>query len=304
MNTILLWICALIALRAGAVSAQHWRLSGSSQVPDEPEGSLRLATWNVHYIWLRQQDGRWGLSGWEERKGPMDVVFKALEADLVAFQEMESFARGNTEDVNLTREWLLENNPDYAAAATGPWREFPPTQPIFYRRSRLEPLDRGWFFFSTTPDVMYSRGFNGAPPSFASWVDFKDLQSGAVFRFVNIHVDAGSRGNRRRGAELAAERIKAWRADGKTVLFGGDLNARHGAYVHRTIAGAGLTLPKVPGATFHLDRGLHLFGAIDHLGYSGTASLAQGPFVVRQKVDGIWASDHHPVLLDVNLGTE
>lgn len=291
-------LIGMVALIVGVAATQQLRLSVSGSLTEKPIGALRLATWNVHYIILNQPEGRWGLSGWEARKGVMNDVFGMLDADIVAFQEMESFSRGSDGSVNLARDWLLENHGEYAVAAKGPWQVFPPTQPIFYRTSVLAPRDEGWFFFSETPDRLYARGFDGATPSFASWVEFEHLESGKVFRVVNVHPDAKSRTNRRAAAALIAERILPWIEAGENVLLAGDLNALHGAFAHRTIAAAGLSFPKVPGSTFHFGRGIHLFGAIDHIGGSAGIRPMGSPQVLGHAVDGIFASDHHPVALD------
>ncbi|MEM9351332.1 MAG: endonuclease/exonuclease/phosphatase family protein [Pseudomonadota bacterium] len=296
-----LWLVAILALPFVLAACQQVRLSPSGDLSSKPSGALRFATWNVHYIWLEQEEGRWGLSGWEARKEPMDAAFKALEADVIGFQEMESFARGGDGNVNLKRDWLLENNPAYAATAMGDARRFPSTQPIFYRPEVLRPLDQGWFFFSRTPDVLYSRGFDGATPSFTSWARFERIADGTVFRAVNIHPDAFSRTNRVASAELAASRIKPWIDAGETLILLGDFNARRGSVIHQFFEDVGITFPDVPGATFHLSRGLHLFGAIDHIGLSDPNLAAGEPQVFNRKTGEVWASDHHPVTLDVRL---
>ena len=63
----------------------------------------------------------------------------------------------------------------------------------------------------------------------------------------------------------------------------------------------GLIFVPMAGATYHLDRGLNLFGAIDHIGYSGEAGLAGAPVVVRERFGDVWASDHYPAVADFKL---
>ena len=63
------------------------------------EAALRIASYNVHYIRLDKETGAWSVGDWERRKGPLDSAFKALRADVVAFQEMESFQRGDLFEV-------------------------------------------------------------------------------------------------------------------------------------------------------------------------------------------------------------
>ena len=291
---------AVAVLGLTACAAHLYQSRGAEALPPAAPDTLRIATYNVHYILLNRAEGPWSVADWEARKGPLDAAFKTLEADIVAFQEMESFAGGNDGAVNLARDWLLARNPGYAAAASGDWRVFPSTQPILYRTDRLRLRDQGWFFFSDTPDVIYSRTFNGSYPAFASWAAF-ETRAGRVFRVVNVHFEYSSRANRLKSADLVAARLRPVIAGGTPVVLAGDLNARHGAETMRRLEAAGLTFAPVPGATYHLNRGLHLFGAIDHLGVTDQFVLRAGPVVVQRRFDGIWPSDHHPVVADVAL---
>ena len=263
--------------------------------------ALRIASYNVHYIVLSQADGPWSVSDWERRKGPMDKAFNALGADVVAFQEMESWSRGSDGSVNLARDFLARQNPEYGVSANGDWREFPSTQPVFYLKEKLAPVDQGWFFFSTTPDVIYSRTFDGSWPAFASWVQFEVLATGQKFRVVNVHFEYRSRSNRRLSAALVRDRLSPWVEAGEKLFLVGDLNALYGARTMDILEEAGIGFDRIPGSTYHLNRGVHLFGAIDHMGRSPGIELANGPVVVQQRFDGEWPSDHHPIYADYLL---
>lgn len=293
-------LSVIVAALAVLVSCQSVRNSGGPSLAERPDAGLRIATYNVHYIILGESEGRWSEAAWEERKKPLDAVFKAIDADLVAFQEMESFSRGSDGSVNLARDWLLARNPGYAAGASGDWRAFPSTQPIFYRTSRLELVDQGWFFFSDTPDVIYSRTFDGSYPAFASWAVFRDLSTGKAFRVVNLHTDYASGENRSRSIALVAKRVAPWVDAGERVFVVGDLNARLGSVLHGMLEEVGLTFVPVEGATYHFDRGVNLFGAIDHISYSGAVPLG-APVVYRKKPGDIWPTDHYPLLTDFAL---
>ena len=299
----LIKICGtLLVAFVALVGCQTARNSGNVPIADQAANTLRLATYNVHYIILGKDTGPWSRGDWDRRKVPLALAFDDINADVIGFQEMESFARGSGGKINLTLDWLLLNNPDYAAAAVGDPDVFPSTQPILYRRERLALLDQGWFFFSDTPDVIYAPTFNGSYPAFTTWAIFRDLQNGAEFRVVNIHTDFGSRSNRVQSVELVAAWIAPWIDAGQTVFVLGDLNARIGDKVVDILADTGLDFAPVQGATVHFNRGINLFGAIDHIASAGQAELAAGPFVLRQKYAGEWPTDHYPVVADYRLG--
>lgn len=306
MVRVLRWLgrglIAVFALLTLVACALHVTQSEGNVSVAPPQGdALRIASYNVHYIWLDRETGAWSVGDWERRKGPLDSAFKALNADVVAFQEMESFQRGDDGSVNLARDHLLAGNPDYGVAATGDWRTFPTTQPLLYLKDRLQPIDQGWFFFSETPDVIYSRTFNGSFPAFASWAQFQDRGTGARFRVVNVHFEYSSRSNRLLSAALTRDRIKPWIDAGETVFLVGDLNALHGAQTMDILEEAGVVFDRIPGATYHLNRGVHVLGAIDHLSRTPNVTLDAGPVVLQERFDGEWPSDHHPVYADYLL---
>lgn len=306
MVRVLRWLgrglIAVFALLTLVACALHVTQSEGNVPVAPPEGdALRIASYNVHYIWLDRETGAWSVGDWERRKGPLDSAFKALNADVVAFQEMESFQRGDDGSVNLARDHLLAGNPDYGVAATGDWRTFPTTQPLLYLKDRLQPIDKGWFFFSDTPDVIYSRTFNGSFPAFASWAQFQDRGTGARFRVVNVHFEYSSRSNRLLSAALTRDRIKPWIDAGETVFLVGDLNALHGAQTMDILEESGVVFDRTPGATYHLNRGVHVLGAIDHLARTPNVTLDAGPVVLQERFDGEWPSDHHPVYADYLL---
>lgn len=281
--------------------AHLWNSRGAPP-PDPQPGALRVVTQNSHYIMLdAPDDDPWSVAGWQRRRGAMASQLRDLQADLIAFQEMESFRHGGDGSINLARDDLLAALPEFAAAASGDWRSFPSTQPIFYRRDRLELLDQGWFFFSETPDVIYSRTFNGSYPAFASWARFRDRQSGQALRVINVHLDFSSGENRMRSVDLIARRIAPWIAAKEAVVLAGDLNALWLSPTVGVLERAGLSLTAIKGSSFHFNRGLNLYGAIDHVMVNCAVTLTDRPLALRKRPDGAWPADHYPVLAQIRL---
>ena len=64
---------------------------------------------------------------------------------------------------------------------------------------------------------------------------------------------------------------------------------------------AGYRFAPVDGATYHMNRGVNLFGAIDHIATIGAVQPIDAPVIVQQKFAGDWPSDHYPVLMDLRL---
>ncbi|MFO7781147.1 MAG: endonuclease, partial [Spirochaetia bacterium] len=164
--------------------------------------TITVGTFNIHYVAPGQEDIRW-----KDRRDAVVAMLEEADVDLMAFQEMETFAGGAYNEENRQLEWIARHFPEYAFAAVGDPREYPSTQPVMYRRERFEALDQGFFFFSPDPDDIYSRSWDGGFPAFASWVRFLDRRNGTSFYLYNVHFDHSSRRNRIRAAELVVERL-------------------------------------------------------------------------------------------------
>jgi endonuclease/exonuclease/phosphatase family metal-dependent hydrolase len=283
---------------AGAVIA-ILGLGGCRSVPldslHQDDGGLLVATFNVHYLSPRADS-----MSWTRREAAVLRVLGDINADLIAFQEMETFAGSRFNDENVQLESVRAAFPEYGVAATGDPRHYPSTQPVLYRKDMLEHIDQGFFFFSPAPDEVYSRPWHKRFPAFASWARFRILSDGTTFRVFNIHTDSSSPRNRMKTARLVAQRIAEREHPDEPVILMGDFNAPASFPSLRIYQRAGFALPSGRSSTFHFNRGLHLFPAIDHV-------LAQSGFtvssisVVRRQYDGVWPSDHYPVAARVQL---
>ncbi len=132
---------------------------------------------------------------WDARKEAVIRVLKDIDADLIAFQEMETFEGSSFSYRNLQLDWIAQNLPEYFSAAVGNPEKYPSTQPILYRKLKFKVEEQGFFFFSENPDQIYSRQWNGSYPYFCSWVRFKHLKSGKTFTLFNVHNDYSSKGS-------------------------------------------------------------------------------------------------------------
>ena len=260
-----------------------------------PAETVRVASFNIHYTTPNQDD-----IVWEERRDAVRQVIGDMQADIIAFQEMETFVGGHFNTENSQLDWVLEHYPDYSVGAYGDAAEFPITQPILFRTDSFELRDQGWFFYSETPDEIYSRTFNDSYPAFTTWVDLSHRDTGERLVVVNNHFDYGSGRNRRLSARLVAERIEPWLDAGVPTVVLGDFNAPSFWPPMGFLKKQGLELLRPAGSTFHHNRGWHLIPAIDHI----LINPALSPVDRLQRFDdayqGIYPSDHYPVLVELS----
>ncbi|MDA3948644.1 MAG: endonuclease/exonuclease/phosphatase family protein [Spirochaeta sp.] len=308
---LLAFIIAIFVLTGTAVTA------GPSITGEER--TLRVVTFNVHYLvdakaLNRDPEELDPVMRWNRREAAVVSVLDQTDADIIAFQEMETFAGGHLNRENVQMETLKHAFPNYAFGATGDPGRFPATQPIMYRRDRFTAAGQGFFFFSPTPDAIYSGPWYGRYPSFATWLRLHESATGRDFLVVNVHIDRERYRNQIRSARLTAERTAAVRRGGDTVVVLGDFNAFRFSRVVRIITGElGLQAAPTTGATFHFYRGLDLFPAIDHVLYYSAATerragsdraVPDGGIrvirseAVRERPGGVWPSDHYPIVVD------
>ena len=262
-----------------------------SVVDPKPEDAFRIASFNVAYV----RDPA-GIGDWEKRRDAVAAVVDAIDADVIGFQEMETFSRArNPNPVNLQLDWVLENAPHYRAGAVGDVERFPSTQPILYRNARFELVDQGWFFFSEQPSLIYSRSFDGGFAAFASIVRLRDRRNGRALTVVNAHTDARSAINREGAARLIAERIESLIERGEAVVLIGDLNALPASPTLATVTKAGLTGADLTRSTYHAGIGIDLGRAIDYILYSNALERIGGTTIHRDRPGGVFPSDHYPV---------
>jgi len=198
---------------------------------------------------------------WDNRKEAVTEAIRELDADIIAFQEMETFAGGSFNTENKQLDWVLQHFPEYRAGAYGDAAVYPNTQPILYKHERFTEKDQGFFFFSDTPDIIYSRTFNGSWP---------------------------------KSALLVKERIKPVVDSNQAVILIGDINAPSFSPTAGKLKGIPLNLAKPPGATFHFNRGLNLIPAIDHIFYSDNITLIGKTHRLRKKYNGVYPKNTSP----------
>lgn len=256
-----------------------------------------VGTLNIHYV----AEGQERLD-WDHRKEAVQAAIREGSPDIIAFQEMETFEGGHYNERNVQLEFLRERFPEYAFGALGDPREYPSTQPVMYRKTRFEAQEQGFFFFSPTPDVIYSDPWDSRYPAFCSWVRFREIDSGEVFYLYNVHFDHSSRENRLRSAQLVTQRIANRRHRDSAVLVVGDFNAPWFFRTVRTLSDTGLEIAETTGSTVHFYRGINLIPAIDHVLHSESFSHLETT-VLRRRFEGTWPSDHYPVFVTLSLGS-
>ncbi|MDZ7708930.1 MAG: endonuclease/exonuclease/phosphatase family protein [Roseovarius sp.] len=290
-----LWVAALLVLAACA----------PPPVPDAPRtdgaAAIRMASYNVHFVDLRDAPNpHWTPERWHERRGALVQVVRGLDADLIALQELEGHDdRRSRPDLRL--DWILEAMPGYRVAAAEFAGGVTPGQPILYRDAAFALLDAGFAFYDDPDASLQSlRAFAGYP-DVVTWARLRHRESGRRLTVFNVHLHFLDAGQRLRSAQQVIALAQAAQARGDAVFVLGDFNARRNSRTLDLFREAGYRQAGPRGATFHLNTGLHLFGAIDHMLHDARSAPLGPVAIVRRRPGGVWPSDHYPVVTDFRL---
>jgi len=283
-------------LGAAVLSGLTFILGGS------PSGEgLTVMTFNI-----RLDAPADGLNAWPNRK---DLVIRTIlfhKAEVVGAQEA---LNGQVADLEAGLPGYVRvgvGRDDGAAAG-----EF---NPIFFLKERFECLRHSTFWLSATPDHPGSRGWDAACNRIVTWAELYDRRTGTTLFAFNTHFDHIGETARRESAALLLRRLAAL-AGAAPVLVTGDFNCAMEDEPYRLLtAGVQGGPPLADSRTlsssapyggrssfngFRPDTGR---GAIIDFIFvrPGTRVVRAG--VIAEKWDGRFASDHYPVLAEVDLG--
>lgn len=173
--------------------------------------AIRVGTYNI-----RLSPGDAGTpNAWPERRADLVELVRDLELDVFGMQEV----------CPDQAQYLRENLPEFAFV--GDHREADrksgEASPVFYRKSRFEPLKSGTFWLSETPDVPASKSWGTCCTRVCSYLVLRDRRTGRRFCFANTHTDHVSELAREKGMQLIVERMKDF-GEGAPIVFTGDHN--------------------------------------------------------------------------------
>lgn len=188
--------------------------------------------------------------------------------------------------------------------------------PIFYQPSQWRLLSNQTYWLSETPDVVGSVGWDAALPRIANAARLQHRQSGEAVVFLCTHFDHNGQTAREKSAELLVDIAGKWSTGNSThkspVFLGGDLNVTPDNKAYKTLAAELHDIADVVPEALHyghnntstgFDEDDSNNGRIDHLFVQDTDGLDFLTYAVLNTRfdDGIYISDHRPVVSDVRL---
>jgi endonuclease/exonuclease/phosphatase family metal-dependent hydrolase len=261
--------------------------------------ALNVMTYNVRYDTESDGENKWG-----NRKDVAAQIILNEEIDIVGMQEV----------LNNQLNDIVARLPGYTSIGVGrnggTSGEY---NPIFYKNTRFSLISSGTFWLSETPDIVGSKGWDGAHPRIATWAVLKDAANQSHLLAVNTHLDHQGTQARQEGVRLLLSRIGTLKQDTLPVVLTGDFN------MEPTNANIlYITNPSTPNHVLHTKTlaqtatgaagTVHSFGAtpepqrtfIDYIFVSEQTEVILHA-VLPEKLNNIYLSDHAPVMAKIRL---
>lgn len=263
---------------------------------------LRVISYNI-----RNSKAPDGEQGWQYRKDRVAGLLTLYQPDLIGLQEVLSDQLAD----------LTARLPAFTPLGVGrdDGNRSGEHALIFYRHARLKAVANGTFWLSPTPDVAGSIGWDASYPRLVTWAIFVDQRSGATIRQLNTHFDHRGHQARLESAHLL-RRFLANDPNSVPTIITGDFNCTTDTQPYHALTsgcqsdGAPLCDAMAisnaphhgPTATTNSSFCNPLRHKIDYIFcYPPESIQILRHAVLADHWDGIYPSDHLPVLADIAL---
>ena len=242
--------------------------------------------------------GHDGINDLPNRKGRIIEAINTEAPDLIGFQE----ARDGT------RFWLRDTLTDYMVVGCGRYAGYKgESAPLAFRKDKFELVSMDTFWLSSTPQVpetIYEGSDQSEYPRIATAVVLKPFDSEELLLFINTHTDhLGAISRMLASAQLLEYASKK----GMATVITGDFNATPDTAEIKMMT-VNKAFPMVD-ATALLGPTFHAFGAyppekrvkIDYVFTNLPTDLSESYALSDEPIDGIYISDHCPVVAFVEI---
>lgn len=252
---------------------------------------------------IRYNEPRDGVNIWANRKTKVADVIRFHKADLVGVQEALSDQLKDLETLLPGFAWCGVGRTD--GKTSGEYSA------ILYRKWRFKLLETNTFWLSETPDKAGSKGWDANLPRIVTWAKFQDLKTKKTFYHFNTHFDHRGATARTESAKLLLASVP--KISGKfPFVVTGDFNAKQDTNVYRILTGKESAGNFKLVDTRYVSENGHFGGdstfnefkelipamTIDYI-FVGDKTQVSEHGILSDRWDGLWASDHLPVLAEI-----
>ncbi|MBQ8503208.1 MAG: endonuclease/exonuclease/phosphatase family protein [Clostridia bacterium] len=278
-----------IYTQIGAVKFDEIIIDG---VPEKAEGTTRVMSFNVRCA----------------NDGEQTITNRGK----VAMEMLEAYAPDSFGVQECTPRWkrMLKRALGDKYACVGKARDFfglfTEYSSIYYLKDKYKLIDSGTFWLSETPDKPYTKSFDSKCCRIASWAVLENKETGERYTHINTHLDHVLDSTRDAQMEVLIKRVLEIAGEGNVVMTG-DFNAYEDSSVYAVACESFLDAKYIakntdegPTFTKYDTKKPDGKGAIDFI-FVSKGIEAETYKIIRNTVQGIYPSDHFPIVADIYL---
>lgn len=250
---------------------------------------LRVMTYNV-----RVNTDSDGDDAWQHRKEAVAALIRSHAPDVLGLQECYLGMAEELAAMLPEYEWYARGSSDGEKDGAA--------NPVFFRASRLELVEKRTLWLSDTPDKP-SRSWGAEYPRVATLVSLREKTSGFSWQIANLHLDLEGQNSQKNSAVLLLKQFTSL----KGVIVMGDFNSAIEGNACLVLMQGGLVNTRTASTTGHkgMNNSFNGFNKnwireweIDHILVSGDVTVITHN-IPAESVNGRMPSDHFPVIADV-----
>ena len=260
------------------------------EIQFENNGQIKMMSYNLRCI----SPTDWGKKAWFYRANLVIDDIENEKPGIIGFQESTKWHYKYLVDTLKGYDSVIEYR-DEAFNSEG--------CPIFYNTSLYELVDKGSFWLSETPEVM-SKSWGAQYNRVCSYVILTDKASGEDFVVFNTHLSHVSDEARINCIKVVLDKIAKFGSLPAVIM--GDFNALEGSVTYNSVTENFLDAKKVAektsdSHTYQNWGNPEKFQRIDYFMVSKTGFKINSYDVLSAVHDGVYSSDHCPIVLEVEI---
>ena len=184
----------------------------------------------------------------------------------------------------------------------GPFTEY---SSIYYLKDKYNLIDSGTFWLSETPEKRWTKSFDSTCYRVASWALLEDKETGIRYTHINTHLDHVLESTRESQMKVLIDSVCDVN-NGSPIVMTGDFNAYEDNSLVYTVACETFNDTKKVAENSDTGRTFTSYGtkeedgtgAIDFI-FADTTLKVDTYKIIRNTVQGIYPSDHYPIVADI-----
>jgi len=257
---------------------------------------MNIGSYNLRYD--NKADSVAG-NGWALRYPVIAQIIKFNELDVFGVQEGFHHMLNNLQDSLPGYKWIGVGRDGGQKGEHSA---------IYYKTAKFKLLKSGNFWLSPTDTEKPNVGWDAALTRVCTWAQFKEIKTGFVFNFFNVHMDHVGVLARKESAKLIMNKMKQMTGNTPTILTG-DFNANQNSEAYVTLNESGLLkdcfiLSPVKLATDATFNGFKIGNnksnaRIDHIFVTKQFKVKRYG-ILTNTFNGKLPSDHYPIVVSVH----